>query len=331
MGSGQAARVVVSWVVLGAVSATGVGQVLLPPPSKPEGFVNKKWVPEFQRTENLQLREALERFQREKMADQERRDREREAERRRRQQLVNSQYYRETMMEAVGGIPFDSLAWRGEDGRVVPLDMPPFYAALNHNPLLDQASLDSAWMVLNERQKALRALVVEHADVIEMIEAGELERLSVADFNELQRVRQMLKRIDLDSSPEEDLFARGVLDDRQVFLNGLIVKDYQDAVRRDMAETGAATNPQLLLVPMLRSQAAEGLYAYETMLMDASNDLASAAGTLTLSDGQKRVLEEAIAGLERTTERSERLRIMSTFVRTLETAQLRAFLASIAD
>ncbi len=312
-----------------ALAAAGVqAQMFLPPGEKPADFRNEKWVPEFQRPEKQRLREALEEFQREKMLDRERRIAEREREKAERQRRINEQYRREKLMEEVGSIPFESLVWRDDSGKVAPLDMPPFYAALNQNPLVDPETLESAWLVLEDRISRLKLLVVQHPEVVRMIESGELSRVSITDFDALQRVQVMLKRIALPDSPGDELLRRGVLDDRQVFMNGLIVKDYMYAVRQDLAQDGLSNfeQAQRLVEPMLRTQAEEGLYAYELMLLSAANRLDEIAGRMTLDDGLRRLFEEARQNLDTTVDRSERLRVMSSLVRAMDLPQIRTFL-----
>ncbi|RMF06543.1 MAG: hypothetical protein D6773_04285, partial [Alphaproteobacteria bacterium] len=172
-------------LVLSLAAASVQAQMFLPPGEKPKDFRNEKWVPEFQREEKQQLREALEEFQREKMLDRERRLAEREREKAERQRRINEQYRREKLAEEVGAIPFESLVWRDDSGKVAPLDMPPFYAALNQNPLVDPETLESAWLVLEDRISRLKLLIVQHPEVIRMVESGELSRVSIADFDAL--------------------------------------------------------------------------------------------------------------------------------------------------
>ncbi len=309
---------------LGLLASVSLGQVLLPPPEKPDGF---KKVPPPPNKAHERLREALEDMTEDKIGDQERRNAERDAEAAARQAATNKLYTYESLMEELGDIPFESMIWRDENGQIVELEQPPLIAAFNHNPLMDGQTLDLAFAVLADRREQLELKLIDNAATVKIITSGEMERTSIADFNNVQRMRMLLQQLNLPMNMLNDMGTRGVIDQRQAFMNTLIEKEYNNAMREQLSQghEGAALI-EVMLVPMLRTQAYEPLYVLEEVLLDISGQLDAVAPRLNLREDQQRAAQAAIAGLASTEARGERLKLMNGFVGQLDVEQIKEFL-----
>ncbi len=315
------------WLVaaagLGMVAGAGFGQVLLPPPEKPEGF-NK--IPPPPDPNTVRLKQAVQEANDQRMADQERLMAEREAEKRRDQQLVNNQYTQEQLLGQLADVQYESMVWRDETGKMVELDQPPMIAAFNHNPLLDGPTLDAVWAVLEDRRERQEQRLIDNPEIVRLVAAGEIEKTSLADLNGLQRMRMLMVKLNLEKPILQELGERGVIDRKQAFMNQIIVKEYATALRAQIAAGAEGMEMQALVAPMLRGQADEAIFVYESMLLAAAPSLTNIAQRLDLSEAQQAILDYARSRLAIASDRSTKLEAMNSFVSTLDPDQIRAFL-----
>lgn len=316
-------RVVLAAVGVGMLVSAGSAQVLLPPPEKPEDF-NK--IPPPPDPNLVRLEAALKARNDQKMADQDRLLAKREVDKVRAQQKVTALYKREQLLEQLSHVQYESMVWRDENDKIVRLDQPPMIAAFNHNPLLDGATLEVVFGVIEDRRDRLQQRLAENAEVIKLIAGGEIERTSLADLNGIQRMRMLLKTLNLAEPIVQELGESGVIDQRQAFMNALIAKEYSTAVRAEIGAGVEGMKMQVLLVPMLRSQAEEALYVYEELVVASASSLENIAQRLELTESQQRVLGDTLAKLKVVTDKSGQLEAMNGFVSALEVSQIRAFL-----
>ncbi len=316
-------RVLLAAVGLGLLVSAGSAQVLLPPPEKPEDF-NK--IPPPPDPNLVRLEAALKARNDQKMADQDRLLDQRELDKARAQQGVNAFDRRNRLLEELAHVQYESMVWRDENDKIVRVDQPPMIAAFNHNPLLDAPTLEMVWGVIEDRRDRLRQRLAENAEVVKLIAGGEIERTSLADLNGIQRMRMLLKTLNLENPIVQELGESGVIDQRQAFMNALIVREYSTALRAEIGAGAEGMELQVLLVPMLRSQAEEALFVYEELIVASASSLENIAQRLELTESQQQVLGDTLAKLEVVTDKSGRLEAMNGFVSALEVSQIRAFL-----
>jgi hypothetical protein len=143
---------------------------------------------------------------------------------------------------------FESLARRGPDGKVVRLEGITDILALQHNPLVDEASKARIRPAVKEWLSEVEQLAVDNLDFIEQIEPydgspGIFTTAKLDDTDRIHYISQFLTQL-LSAGPlSATLETRGVLTREQSRLNQEIAGDYlQQVMNEIMAEKGIDNN-----------------------------------------------------------------------------------------
>lgn len=179
----------------------------------------------------------------------------------------------------VPAVDFEPITERDEDGKIVPLGVPPEYLALAHNPLIDLPALVKIAPGFYERRQKAERLVVDEVDLLLEIEGGLVERSRVADETALRasagRLSVFTGNPSVSPSITADLVAAGRLDPETGALTQKILQEYQQDLTADAMATpttaDGATPIDQMMHRVLRLSVSEFEYYFRRLMLDTAD------------------------------------------------------------
>ncbi|MCB9846142.1 MAG: hypothetical protein H6811_09180 [Phycisphaeraceae bacterium] len=228
---------------------------------------------------------------------------------------------RKALQAELADIEFESLVERDENGRVLPLERPKDYLALERNPLLaDETVRRAAREILRHRQDRLMRAIVINADLMQMIDEGAIDRATISNRAAMDNLRQACVVFMNTNSLGDDLDDYGIVDERQDAMHWRIVAKYDEAARRDLVdaaksgEIGQASALDLMVRYHLREPIGESIMIYQDALRIAGDHLVEIGEQRPPEIGQK-YAEAAVRASQATSE--QRLTIVRELVHAL--------------
>lgn len=185
---------------------------------------------------------------------------------------------------------YKSLVERDSQGNLIPLKEPVDIAALRQNPLIDAETMAKVEPYLAERRAKLEQIVVENLNVIDQIQGGALNNISLGDQEGLNKVRALIKPLMAPNAPKalmDELRARSVVNQRQADLNKTIASEY---ARATMPKSEANANPDQkkdlindMMSHTLRQSVSESLFVHRELVMEAGAKMSDLLPSLGLA------------------------------------------------
>jgi hypothetical protein len=179
----------------------------------------------------------------------------------------------------VPDVDYEPITERDASGRIVPLEIPPEYAALSHNPLIDVRALAAMAPGLYERRLRVERLVAEHIDLLLDVEAGAVEQTRLADAESLResagRLMVFTDNPGVAASLTSELVEAGRLSPEVGLLTQKILQDHQQDVTRESmgmptTEDGA-TGMDQMMHRIMRLTISEFEHHFRRLLLDVAD------------------------------------------------------------
>lgn len=176
-------------------------------------------------------------------------------------------------------VAFEPITRRDESGRIVPLEAPPEYVAMAHNPLIDLRTLARIAPGLYERRLEVERLVAENVDLLMQVEQGMIERTRMADEDSLRESTAALA-IFTDNpgvapSLYNDLVMAGLLSPDLALLTQKILQQHQQEVTQSAMSdpvSGEGMTPlDQMMHRVIRMSIAEFEYYFRRLMLDAAD------------------------------------------------------------
>lgn len=191
-------------------------------------------------------------------------------------------------------LPYESLVVMGDDGRVERLTSDPHMEALDRNPMLTDETRAEALAIAMDRAAKIEQMVVDQIDAV-----MRLDELANAPFS-LEVATEMAdikKSLGLTSTLTDHLRAEGVLTIVQARFSNAIVKEYDDAMKKQ--ELGETPDVMDAMGYTVRLGVRDALVAYEALLDTAARDIDVVVEEAGLDPGTATRLAEAVASAPR--------------------------------
>lgn len=236
------------------------------------------------------------------------------------------------------GIKFDLLVRTDAAGAIVPLTEPTEIAALRVNPTLGSGFVERNADYLRERHSAFEKVVIGNLDLIEKIEAGEIERIDTSTKNWMASLVNFLKPLSGLSVPERlsDAMQRAsIMDPTQAEVNRQIVEAFGTArltaLNLQLKEAGREDDRAWDLVKLLqRTTIEESEYAYRGLMAEAAGRL-HLAKDMDLSAEAKAAAATSAGSLRDSLDQAQRIKIYHDATALWTTAQRQDFLRRVVD
>ena len=182
-------------------------------------------------------------------------------------------------------LPWKSLAQVDENGQIQRYAEPLDIAALKPNPAVGDAS--EIMPILVGRRYRMEQIVIDNLDFALQVDDGLLGTMELSDPAAMKRVTDMITPLVPPKSVTIELFDRGVLSRVQKDFNLEIMKDYQGAMNKELAEVygdkGLGEFMKFIMAESVKEAriALQGLLTEATWRMDdvlSKADLSSAPG-----------------------------------------------------
>lgn len=168
--------------------------------------------------------------------------------------------------EVPADLKWESLVKLDEEGGLIALDRPEWYAALDVNPLIEEETKPRLAALIAERQRYFEPIVLDNLDLLMQIEEG----------GEGLQTHAMLSNVgralagDRAKSFTNELRNRGLLNPVQLAVHERIIKEYHAAEMgpmptREGAGRGVTGSYERSI---LRQSSAEARYSWERMLLE---------------------------------------------------------------
>jgi len=236
------------------------------------------------------------------------------------------------------GLKFDMLVQTDAAGGVVPLKEPTEIAALRVNPTLGTDFMERNDGFLRERRSAFEKVVIGNLDLLEKIEAGEIERIDTSTKNWMASLVNFLKPLSGLSVPERlsDAMQRAsIMDPTQAEVNRQIVEAFGtarlSAMNLQLKEAGREDDRAWDLVKLLqRATIEESEYAYRGLIAEAAGRL-SLAKDMDLSDEAKAAAATSAGSFRDSLDQAQRIKIYHDATALWTTAQRQEFLRRVVN
>jgi len=138
-------------------------------------------------------------------------------------------------------LPFKPVAVHDDDGRLIPIEYPATELAVWVNPTLSDEERDFIETLLIDRRFRHAAVVIQHLSLMEDIEAGAFEKITISQSSTLVDAQQYIMAFMGMTELSADLQTSGFLEHKQVHFNQYIANAYYiEALRQYKADHIAA-------------------------------------------------------------------------------------------
>ena len=218
-------------------------------------------------------------------------------------------------------LPYESLVKKDSSGKIIRLTQPATWAACRHNPTITKEDWVKVEPVMTERKTECETIVVKNLDLVEKVEAGELDKMEGEPRAVIKNIREVFQPL----KPSGGNFCAklgkdGTLTDVQSRFSQKIESEYNSAIR---AELRAGMKPKDdpnkigsidIVRFMFLETIDETLWTYRMLVDEASRSLERTLPAMNWS-------AETLAKIE-----PERKALAASADATARTAQMRALL-----
>lgn len=168
------------------------------------------------------------------------------------------------------------LKWRSlaqvdpTTGRIQQYDMPLDIAALKPNPTVAESRVVDIMPVLSGRRYRMEQIVIDNLDFVIQVDNGLLDTLELTDPESMKLITDMVTPLVPPKSITIELFDRGVLSRVQKDFSLEIVKDYQNAMMKELGQVYGDKGLGEFMKFIMAESVKEARQAFNGMLMEAS-------------------------------------------------------------
>jgi hypothetical protein len=197
-------------------------------------------------------------------------------------------------------LPYKSLAEKGPDGKLLPLNEPIYIAALRVNPAVTDDERSKIEPYLKTRRESYEQIAIDNIDFLQEIDGGLIDRLNMADSNDakkVQKIRALAGKGTLSAALKE----AHLLSDMQIKFGDKIVKERNEA---EIAELKAASGKNgddkkaaadVVTPHLLRQAVSESILARRGLYLELANNLPKLESSLGLDAGVLGTLKSGVA------------------------------------
>lgn len=227
--------------------------------------------------------------------------------------------------EVPADVKWESLVKRDENGELIPLDGPEWYAALDVNPLIEEEKKPQLAALIEERRRYFEPIVLDNLDLLMQIEEG----------GEGMQTHGMLANVgralagDRARSFTNELRNRGLMNPVQMAVHERIMKEYQAAEqgpspKREGADRGVTGSYEKSI---LRQSSAEARYAWERLLLEGSERFDEVNGKASAFKGTDAAELKKKLGAAKS--EREKVKVLRAAAMALELDEHREFLEAV--
>jgi hypothetical protein len=242
--------------------------------------------------------------------------------------------------------PFESLAKKGPDGKVIRIEGILDIIALDRNPLIDEASRAKMRPMVKEWLDEVETLAIDNLDFMEMFEPydgspGLLDTAEIADTQKIHMIAQIMTQLMSAGPMSATLESKGAITRDQSMLNQQITSEYLQAVMNEiMADAGTPndkTNPpanpedktkQINLVSrfLYGISCRDTQSSYHRMLSQAAPNMDKIVATLNLPKDAAAKIQPAVAQVKAAKTDAEKRQAVRNVMKDLPFAERQAVL-----
>lgn len=223
-------------------------------------------------------------------------------------------------------LPFEKLAVRGEDGRILPLKEQVSLAAMKHNPTIQDVTANRIMPVVLERRARNVQVVLENLDVIEEIDHGLIDTVSVQDMDTLTRVTKIIELLTPHGTLVQELKGRKILSRIQAGINDKIVQDYWKDIsaQADAEHPGDPIGGAIEMTKMMfKDQAFEVMQIYNQLNLLVGLHPSEVVAGIELTGEQQAAMAGALKKLDGELTDDERIATAKAYLKPLTIEQKR--------
>lgn len=168
------------------------------------------------------------------------------------------------------------LKWRSlaqvdpETGRLQQYEIPLDIAALKPNPTVAQSRVADIMPVLSGRRYRMEQIVIDNLDFVIQVDQGLLDTLELTDPESMKLVTDMVTPLVPPKSITIELFDRGILSRVQKDFSLEIVKDYQNAMMKELGQVYGDKGLGEFMKFIMAESVKEARQAFDGLLMEAT-------------------------------------------------------------
>jgi hypothetical protein len=232
-------------------------------------------------------------------------------------------------IDTLPDLPFEKLAVHGEDGRILPLKEQVSLAAMKHNPTIQDVTANKIMPIVLERRARNVKVVLENLDVIEELDHGLIDTVSVQDMETLTRVTKIIELLTPQGTLVQELKGRKVLSRIQAGINDKIVQDYWKDIsaQADAEHPGDPIGGAIEMTKMMfKDQVFEVMQIYNQLNLLVGQHPAEVVAGIELTGEQQAAMADARNKLEGELPDDERIATAKAYLKPLTIDQKRVVL-----
>lgn len=143
------------------------------------------------------------------------------------------------------------------------------FVALRPNPTISPGMLPEIQPVIVARRSRLEQMVIDHLEVMEDIDGGLIQEISIGDPASLQELLERVKPLTPPTNLTQELQNRGIISPTQAKFNNKIIGEYQRVYGEYLRRADSSNATDRFMQSMFRDSLIESQQAFNGMLHEA--------------------------------------------------------------
>lgn len=143
------------------------------------------------------------------------------------------------------------------------------YVALRPNPTISPSMVPKIQAIIIARRSRMESMVIDNLDVVEDIDGGLVQEITIQDPVTLQELLERVKPLTPPSNLTQELQNRKILSGTQAKFNIQIISEYQKAYGEFLRRTDPDNATDRFMQQMFNDSLAEAMQAYHGMLHES--------------------------------------------------------------